>query len=118
VIKEKIRNAEKLDYPAYGQTVFQGAYVYNLTLANGFDLKGKISHLTDQNIYNSPYTGGYMGNDYDSQIQRSLFIDNHLYTISNNMIMAHNFMTNLEKEGEVSLTDQNPNSNTNGWVME
>jgi hypothetical protein len=113
VIKEKIRNAEKLDYPAYGQTVFQGAYVYNLTLANGFDLKGKITHSTineDQN--------GYYGGDYEAQIQRSLFIDNHLYTISNNMIMAHNFMANLEKEGEVSLTDQNPNSNTNGWIMD
>jgi hypothetical protein len=118
IIKEKIRNAEKLDYPVYGQTVFQGAYVYNLTLANGFDLKGKISHLTDQNIYNSPYTGGYMGNDYDSQIQRSLFIDHHLYTISNNMIMAHNFMANLEKEGEVSLTEQHPHRNLSGWVME
>jgi uncharacterized secreted protein with C-terminal beta-propeller domain len=115
IIKEKIRNVEKLDNPVYGDFVFQGAYVYNLTLTNGFDLKGKISHMTDPDVYKK--AGYYMG-DYDSQIQRSLYIDNHLYTISNNKIMSNNLMESLGHEGEVSLTDQNPNNNTNEWIVE
>lgn len=121
IIREKIKNSEKIESPVYGDFVFQGAYVYNLTLTNGFDLKGKISHMTDPDVYKK--AGYYMG-DYDSQIQRALFIDNHLYTVSNNKIMANNFMGNLEQEGSVSLTEPYtytnplPNVNANGWVIE
>jgi uncharacterized secreted protein with C-terminal beta-propeller domain len=58
---------------AYGQTVWQGAYVFNLTLDNGFILKGKITHLESGiDVWNSTY-----------HIERSLYIDDVLYTVSN-----------------------------------
>jgi inhibitor of cysteine peptidase len=57
---------------AYGQPIWQGAYVFNLTLNEGFFLKGKISHLENGiDIWNSTY-----------YIQRSLYIEDVLYTIS------------------------------------
>lgn len=57
---------------AYGQPVWQGAYVFNITLNNGFVLKGKISHMENGiDISNSNY-----------YVQRSLYIEDVLYTIS------------------------------------
>src|SRR3989338_6161850 len=41
----------------YGDYTFQGAYVYNLTLENGFELKGRITHLDedDESLGKSGY---------------------------------------------------------------
>jgi uncharacterized secreted protein with C-terminal beta-propeller domain len=58
---------------AYGQAFWQGAYVFNITVNHGFILKGKITHSENGiDIWNSDY-----------HIERSLFIDNVLYTVSN-----------------------------------
>ncbi|MDD4239169.1 MAG: beta-propeller domain-containing protein, partial [Desulfotomaculaceae bacterium] len=46
--------------PQYGTFAFQGAYVYNLDLAGGFSLKGKITHLSAEDYLKS---GNYW---YDS----------------------------------------------------
>lgn len=110
--KNKIRGSDSLDQPVYGQTVFQGAYVYNLTLANGFDLKGKISHWIESLSSTGYYTGGF-----DNAIQRSLYIDDHLYTISPNWIMSHNFKNKLSEEGRVYLYED-PVSSNNNWTIE
>lgn len=66
--------------------VFQGAYVYNVDLVNGFKLKGGITHLSaaDVNIE------GYVSSD-DKNVQRILYINDMLYTISNDVIMANDF---------------------------
>jgi uncharacterized secreted protein with C-terminal beta-propeller domain len=60
-----------------------GAFVFNLTL-NGIDLKGTISHGSNNDI------------------QRSLYIDNALYTVSANKVMANDLAT-LEPINEVEL---------------
>jgi len=58
---------------AYGNPVWQGAYVFNITVNNGFVLRGKITHMENGiDIWNSAY-----------HIERSLYIDNVLYTVSN-----------------------------------
>jgi inhibitor of cysteine peptidase len=58
---------------AYGQPVWQGACVFNLTLSNGFVLRGEITHIDNgTSIENTDY-----------YVQRSLYIDNVLYTVSN-----------------------------------
>ena len=58
---------------AYGQPVWQGAYVFNLTLSEGLIFRGGITQIDDDiNISNSNY-----------YVQRSLYIDNVLYTVSN-----------------------------------
>ncbi|MFZ3077107.1 MAG: beta-propeller domain-containing protein [Candidatus Aenigmatarchaeota archaeon] len=85
---------EKWTPPKY----WQGAYVFNLDLANGFVLKGKITH--QNSTKNSTY---YY--DWNSQIRRSLFIDNTLYTISNTMVKM-NSLVDLAEINKVALPAQ------------
>jgi uncharacterized secreted protein with C-terminal beta-propeller domain len=71
----------------YGEFTFQGAYVYRLTLENGFELKGRITHVSDEDSFKKSghyYYGG--GN----AVKRALYIENILYTISDNKILANN----------------------------
>ena len=72
----------KLDY---GRFTFQGAYVYNIDLSKGFQLQGRITHLTSDDYLKA---GDYW---YNSQrnISRILYIGNVIYTISPAKIMAH-----------------------------
>ncbi|UCC92058.1 MAG: beta-propeller domain-containing protein [Candidatus Aenigmatarchaeota archaeon] len=68
----------------HGDYVYQGAYVYDLTPENGFDLKGRITHYDedDQTFLKS----GYYYRDDQYSVKRSLYIDNILYTISGKKI--------------------------------
>jgi len=77
---------------------WQGAYVFNLDLENGFSLKGKITHQnnTDNNTYSY---------DWNSQIRRSLFIDNTLYTVSNSMVKM-NSLADLAEINKIELPVQ------------
>jgi len=61
----------------YGDTTFVGAYVYELTLENGFVLKAKLTDLTDEDWRKAGYY--YYG---DKAIDRLLYIDDVLYTVS------------------------------------
>ncbi len=81
------------DIIAYGQFKFQGAYVYNIDLKTGFKLKGKISHLSDEDYLKSSM---YEGNS-DNYIDRIIFIKNNLYTFSKNMIKSNDINTISEK---------------------
>lgn len=68
-----------------GNFEFQGAYVYHLDMENGFDLKGRITHLTaddHKGIANYYYYG-------DKNIQRVLRIEDVLYTVSGEMVKAN-----------------------------
>ncbi len=76
-------------YPNYGNLVFNGAYVYQLDLQQGFALKGRVSHLKDQDYMES----GYYDVDYNKKIRRILYIDNTLYGISNNEVSAYDLNT-------------------------
>lgn len=82
-------------WPEYGTFSFQGAYVYNIDLANGFALKGKITHLSAEDYLKA-------GNNwYDSEkdIQRILYINDTLYTLSQGMLKANSLgdLTELNK---------------------
>jgi len=76
---------EGQDKSMQGDYTFDGAYVYNVNLKDGFDLKARISHIEDDEEYSK--SGYYFRSN--SQIQRSLYMDDVLYTISNNMIKAN-----------------------------
>ncbi len=80
----------------YGEFVFQGAYVYDVGLDEGFDLRGKVSHNTEEDYLKS---GRYMS--YDKQIQRSLYIDDVLYTMSQAMLKM-NDLGSLEELNSLS----------------
>ncbi len=79
------------DWPAYGEPTFQGAFVYNVTLEDGFKERGRITHIDDEIDLKSGY---YL--DWQYQVKRSLFIGNVLYTISDKMIKA-NDLTDLHE---------------------
>lgn len=84
---------------AYGDYVFQGAYVYDLTIEDGFDLKGRITHMDDEDAFDKY---GYYYYDYGYAVKRSLYIGDVLYTVSDNKIMA-NSIDDLEEIAEVEL---------------
>ncbi|MAG22237.1 MAG: hypothetical protein CL943_02950 [Candidatus Diapherotrites archaeon] len=79
------------DWPAYGEPVFQGAFVFKLTLENGFEERGRITHVTEEDELKRGY---YFGDDYS--VKRSLYIGNVLYTLSNQVLKA-NSLDNLEE---------------------
>ncbi len=68
----------------YGQFMFQGAYIYNVDLQNGFANKGKITHLTKDDILK---TGTYGGN-FQNYVNRIVTIGNTFYTFSENELKA------------------------------
>ena len=82
----------------YGEFKFQGAYVYNLNLEDGFVYNGRITHLEDQDVLKS----GYYGYWDSSSITRSLYIDDVLYTISGEMVKL-NDLENLSEINSVNL---------------
>ncbi|NLW06706.1 MAG: hypothetical protein GX039_01805 [Clostridia bacterium] len=84
----EIKDGSAINYgsfPPYGEFTFQGAYVYNLDLVNGFTLKGRISHLSEEDYLQA----GQFHYNSDSNIERILYIGDVLYTVSKTMIKAN-----------------------------
>ena len=81
----------------YGEYTFQGAFVFELTLENGFVEKGRVSHTTEEELLKS---GHYYYSD--NAVLRSLYMDNTLYTISNNLIKA-NDLTDMNEIAQIDL---------------
>jgi len=82
----------------YSDYVWQGAYVFDISLDEGLVLKGRITHLEDDDDLMK--SGYYFSSSYS--VKRSLYIDNVLYTISDKMVKM-NSLENLEKIGEVEF---------------
>ncbi|MFY9113951.1 MAG: beta-propeller domain-containing protein, partial [Dethiobacteria bacterium] len=68
---------------------FQGAYVYHFNLEDGFELKGKITHLSDEDYAAMQYN--WYG--YEKNVERIIFIGETLYTISGSEIRASDLET-------------------------
>jgi inhibitor of cysteine peptidase len=69
-----------------GEYVFQGAYVYNLTLENGFSLKGKVTHYETNETFQK--SGEYFSGG-QSDVTRSIYINNVLYTLSQSRLQLN-----------------------------
>jgi len=82
--KDNLNNNK--DNLEYGQFVFQGAYIYNFDLNSGFTLKGKITHISEEEYKKS----GEEWYDSNKNIDRILYIENNIYTLSNGMVKANN----------------------------
>lgn len=89
-------------FPAYGEFTFQGAYVFDVTIENGFVQRGRITH--DDSGQDTLRAGYYYGSN--SAIQRSLFIGNVLYTISNQKIKL-NDLTDLSEIKQIQIGSGN-----------
>lgn len=93
---------ETLPSNTYGDYVFQGAYVYDVTLENGFDLKGRITHYDDDQTF---LKSGYYYFDDQYSVKRSLYIDNVLYTVSGKKIKL-NDLDNLSEMKELVFGEE------------
>jgi len=78
----------------YTTNQHQGAYVFNITLEGGFKLKGTITH--------QPITSTTHYIEYHHQVQRTLYIGNTLYTISEARIKM-NALDTLQPINEIEL---------------
>jgi uncharacterized secreted protein with C-terminal beta-propeller domain len=66
---------------------WQGAYVLRLTIEDGFELRGEITHHEDDSFeYNETSSSGFYDDYYNYNVKRSLYIEENLYTISNDKI--------------------------------
>ncbi|TET91714.1 MAG: hypothetical protein E3J35_01365 [Methanomassiliicoccales archaeon] len=83
---------------AYGDYTFQGAYVFSVTIQDGFQLRGRITHMED-----GEDIGGRWGY-YSSRscVTRSLYIEDGIYTISEKMVKI-NDMDDLSEMKAIEL---------------
>ncbi|UCG68696.1 MAG: beta-propeller domain-containing protein [Thermoplasmata archaeon] len=84
-----------------GEYVWNGAYVLHISIENGFSLKGRISH-SNGSEFQSGYSRWYRYND--NYIKRSFYIDDVLYTYSQNKLKM-NKIDDLKEINELLLTN-------------
>lgn len=87
---------------AYGDFTYQGAYVYELTLKNGFVLKGRVTHLDSDETF---LKSGFSYYDDGNSVKRSLYLGDALYTVSDNRVFA-NALSDLKEIKRLSLCEQ------------
>jgi inhibitor of cysteine peptidase len=98
---------------AYNGSSWQGAYVFDISLEEGLELAGRISHYAGANGSGefrpdppSSYSEESSYSDYESfyrcAIERSLYIGDVLYTISDHQIGMNDLKT-LAEIGAISL---------------
>ena len=98
-VAERIKSGEY----NYRTTMWNGAYVFKVS-DTGFELAGKIKHSSSETQYY------YWFNS--ASVMRSLYIDNTLYTISNQYVKANDLDDNLSSLNSITL----PSSNNNGEI--
>ena len=75
--------------PRYGDTMFTGALIYNISVEEGITLRGQVEHQVE-------------GKNYKDGIQRILYIEDRLYTLSPNMIKVSDLKT-VEELGKLEI---------------
>jgi uncharacterized secreted protein with C-terminal beta-propeller domain len=92
-----------------GEFVWQGAYIFSLTLEKGFELKGRISHLENENdlmnyeyCYHSGSWSWYQQDKKSRCVFRTGYIGNEIYTISEGMVKI-NSMGSLDEIKAIEL---------------
>lgn len=98
-----IENSEDVDEQINDFTYYdkdyisEGYFVYNINLEEGFRLKGIINHEKSTNKYYRYY---------DSRLLRGLYIDDNLFTISEDAVKVHN-IADLKQISELKLKGEN-----------
>ncbi len=93
----EVKNKQASPSTEYGHFVYQGAYIYNIDLKNGFSLKGRITHVSDEEYLKS----GDLWYERDKNVRRILYVGDTLYTLSDSMIKA-NSIDNLKEIGSIA----------------
>ena len=84
---------------AYGTMVWQGVYVFRLTLNGGFEVRGTVTQM--ENNVTSQYGNYRVNSDY--WINRALYIGNTLYTVSSARVQL-NSLENMALIAKVDLS--------------
>ncbi|MBS7620056.1 beta-propeller domain-containing protein [Candidatus Bathyarchaeota archaeon] len=84
---------------AYGEFIFQGAYVFSISPSKGIELRGKITHDEELDYISRSFL--YFDSPYF--VKRSLYIEDTLYTISDKIIKMNDLNT-LQEINEVELS--------------
>jgi len=104
VIPVLVAEVDESEYPegvpswAYGEPVWQGAYVFHVSPDVGLNLTGRITHI--ENLADLEQDYHYFYSSFS--VERSLYIDDVLYTISDAKIKMNN-LENLDYINEVQL---------------
>jgi inhibitor of cysteine peptidase len=104
VIPVLVAEIDESQYPegvpsdAYGEPVWQGAYIFHVSLDGGISLEGRITHI--ENIADPEQEYYYFYSPFS--VTRSLYIGDVLYTISDAKIKM-NSLENLDYINEVQL---------------
>lgn len=77
----------------------QSAYVFDVTLEDGIELKGKITHDEDEQGNEEDY---YYWYDYGYSIKRTLYIEDTLFTFSDKMVKI-NSLDDLSELNSIEL---------------
>jgi len=79
--------------PPYGEFAYQGAWVYQIDPERGFLLKGRITHLTEEDLAKT----GMYGYDSSKAVRRILYAGDTLYTLSESGVKANALDTLAER---------------------
>ncbi len=88
------------------EMTFVGAYVYGVDLDKGFNFKGAITHLSEEQ--QDQLTKQGYNPDYEKTIQRIIYVGENLYTVSQAIVKANDLKT-LEDKNEIELMENQYN---------
>ncbi len=104
VIPVLVAEVDESEYPegvpswAHGEPVWQGAYIFHISPDVGLNLTGRITHIESP----ADLKEGYYYSYSPLSVERSLYIGDVLYTISDAKIKMNN-LENLDYINEVQL---------------
>jgi uncharacterized secreted protein with C-terminal beta-propeller domain len=106
VIPVVVKEIDDSKYPegappqTFGEYKWCGAYVFSVDSENGFQLQGGISHVDGED----PGEKNYWYVPYNQRVKRSFYIEDVLYTVSDNLIKA-NALDDLAEINSIVLED-------------
>lgn len=80
------------DVIEFSMDYWQGAYIFDVSVENGFTVRGTITHKAATDQY-----------EYGLEIERILYIENVIYTVSSKMVKLNN-LESLELLKEIQLS--------------
>ncbi|MDD5041502.1 MAG: beta-propeller domain-containing protein [Candidatus Peribacteraceae bacterium] len=93
-ISDAAKQQGSWDFPSYGDTVFQGAYVYNVDLQSGLTLRGTVTHYGEDDVLKA---GSYL---YGKDIERIVRIGDALLTVGQDRVVSSDERM-LTQQGQV-----------------
>jgi hypothetical protein len=106
VIPIDLAEINKTKYPygasanTRGEYTWCGAYVFDISTNQGIKVRGRITHLDGTEETDSSWN--YYSRYYNKGIKRSFYMDDILYTVSDNLITS-NKLTDLSEISAVEL---------------